>query len=108
VHHGGNPLNNMARLQFACAIGNTTYFEVLLTHGAHKHALLDDIAIRKDASAAAAGTSRAVGTAWASALRNRRRSGSVIARTGIWQVDGRRDAYDSGSLRAAICRPGRR
>jgi hypothetical protein len=81
VHHGGNPLNNMARLQFACAIRNTTYFEVLLTHGAHKHALLDDIAIRKDASAGAAGTSRAVGTAWASALRNRRRRGSVIART---------------------------
>ena len=45
VHHGGNSLNNMAQLHFACAIRNTTYFEVLLPHGAHKYALLDDIAI---------------------------------------------------------------
>ena len=37
VHHGGNSLNNMAQLHFACAIPNTTYFEVLLPHGAHKY-----------------------------------------------------------------------
>jgi len=48
VHHGGNSLNNMAQLHFACAIRNTTYFEVLLPHGAHKYALLDDIAIDKN------------------------------------------------------------
>ena len=40
VHHGGNSLNNMAQLHFACAIPNTTYFEVLLPHGAHKYGLL--------------------------------------------------------------------
>ena len=39
VHHGGNSLNNMAQLHFACAITNTTYFEVLLPHGAHKYGL---------------------------------------------------------------------
>src|SRR5262249_38307709 len=33
VHHGGNSLNNLAQLRFACAIRNTTYFEVLLPHG---------------------------------------------------------------------------
>ena len=35
VHHGGNSLNNLAQLHFASAIRNTTYFEVLLPHGAH-------------------------------------------------------------------------
>ena len=48
VHHGGNSLNNMAQLHFACAIPNTTYFEVLLPHGAHKYGLLNDIEIGKD------------------------------------------------------------
>ena len=48
VHHGGNSLNNLAQLHFACAIRNTTYFEVLLPHGAHKYALLEDIEIGKD------------------------------------------------------------
>ena len=48
VHHGGNSLNNLAQLHFACAIRNTTYFEVLLPHGAHKYGLVDDIAIGKD------------------------------------------------------------
>lgn len=48
VHHGGNSLNNMAQLHFACAIRNTTYFEVLLPHGAHKYGLLNDIQIGKD------------------------------------------------------------
>jgi hypothetical protein len=32
----------------ACAIRNTTYFEVLLQHGAHKYALLEDIEIGRD------------------------------------------------------------
>ena len=48
VHHGGNSLNNLAQLHFACAIRNTTYFEVLLPHGAHKYRLLEDIEIGKD------------------------------------------------------------
>jgi L-alanine-DL-glutamate epimerase-like enolase superfamily enzyme len=48
VHHGGNSFNNMAQLHFACAIPNTTYFEVLLPHGAHKYGLLNDIEVDKD------------------------------------------------------------
>jgi len=48
VHHGGNSLNNMAQLHFACAIHNTTYFEVLLPHGAHKYGLKNDVVIDKD------------------------------------------------------------
>jgi len=48
VHHGGNSLNNMAQLHFACAIPNTTYFEVLLPHGAHKYGILNDIQIGRD------------------------------------------------------------
>jgi L-alanine-DL-glutamate epimerase-like enolase superfamily enzyme len=48
VHHGGNSANNMAQVHVACAIPNTTYFEVLLPHGAHKYGLLNDIEIGKD------------------------------------------------------------
>ena len=48
VHHGGNSANNMAQVHFACSIPNTTYFEVLLPHGAHKYGLLNDIQIGKD------------------------------------------------------------
>jgi L-alanine-DL-glutamate epimerase-like enolase superfamily enzyme len=48
VHHGGNSLNNMAQLHFACAIPNTTYFEVLLPHGAHKYGLVNDIEVGRD------------------------------------------------------------
>ena len=48
VHHGGNSLNNMAQLHFACAIRNTTYFEVLLPHGAHKYGLRNDIEVGRD------------------------------------------------------------
>jgi L-alanine-DL-glutamate epimerase-like enolase superfamily enzyme len=48
VHHGGNSLNNLAQLHFACAIRNTTYFEVLLPHGAHKYGLIEDIEIGTD------------------------------------------------------------
>ena len=53
VHHGGNSLNNLAQLHFASAIRNTTYFEVLLPHGAHKYALLKDIEIGRDGLAVA-------------------------------------------------------
>jgi L-alanine-DL-glutamate epimerase-like enolase superfamily enzyme len=38
----------LAQLHFASAIRNTTYFEVLLPHGAHKYALLEDIEIGRD------------------------------------------------------------
>ncbi|MBO0763824.1 MAG: mandelate racemase [Hyphomicrobiaceae bacterium] len=48
VHHGGNSLNNMAQLHFACAIPNTTYFEVLLPHEAHKYAVVNDIQVGRD------------------------------------------------------------
>jgi L-alanine-DL-glutamate epimerase-like enolase superfamily enzyme len=48
VHHGGNSLNNMAQLHFACALPNTTYFEVLLPHEAHKYGVLNDIQIGRD------------------------------------------------------------
>jgi L-alanine-DL-glutamate epimerase-like enolase superfamily enzyme len=48
VHHGGNSHNNMAQLHFACAISNTTFFEVLLPHGAHKYGLTNDIQIGRD------------------------------------------------------------
>jgi L-alanine-DL-glutamate epimerase-like enolase superfamily enzyme len=48
VHHGGNSFNNLAQLHFACAIRNTTYFEVLLPHGAHKYGLFEEIEIGKD------------------------------------------------------------
>jgi len=48
VHHGGNSLNNMAQLHFACAIPNTTWFEVLLPHGAHKYSVVNEIEIDRD------------------------------------------------------------
>lgn len=48
VHHGGNSLNNMAQLHFVCAIENTTWFEVLLPHGAHKYGVLNEIEIDRD------------------------------------------------------------
>jgi L-alanine-DL-glutamate epimerase-like enolase superfamily enzyme len=51
VHHGGNSLNNMAQLHFACAIRNTTFFEVLLPHGAHKYGVVNEIEIGSDGMA---------------------------------------------------------
>jgi L-alanine-DL-glutamate epimerase-like enolase superfamily enzyme len=48
VHHGGNSLNNMAQLHLACAIPNTTFFEVLLPHGAHKYGVVNDIQVGRD------------------------------------------------------------
>ncbi|GGC26965.1 mandelate racemase [Siccirubricoccus deserti] len=48
IHHGGNSLNNVANLHVACAIRNTTYFEVLLPDGAHKYGLAQDIVVGKD------------------------------------------------------------
>ena len=51
VHHGGNSLNNMAQLHFVCSLANTTYFEVLLPHGAHKYGVMNDIEIDQDGMA---------------------------------------------------------
>ena len=48
VHHGGNSHNNVAQLHFACALPNTTWFEVLLPHGAHKYGVINDIDIDKN------------------------------------------------------------
>jgi L-alanine-DL-glutamate epimerase-like enolase superfamily enzyme len=48
IHHGGNSLNNVANLHVACAIRNTTYFEVLLPDGAHKYGLAEDITVGRD------------------------------------------------------------
>jgi L-alanine-DL-glutamate epimerase-like enolase superfamily enzyme len=48
IHHGGNSLNNMAQLHLACAIRNTTFFEVLLPHASHKYGLRNDIAVGSD------------------------------------------------------------
>ncbi|MEM8972311.1 MAG: enolase C-terminal domain-like protein [Pseudomonadota bacterium] len=51
VHHGGNSLNNMAQLHFACSLINTTYFEVLLPHGAHKYGVVNEIEIDQNGMA---------------------------------------------------------
>lgn len=51
VHHGGNSHNNIAQLHFACALPNTTWFEVLLPHGAHKYGVVNDIVIDKNGMA---------------------------------------------------------
>jgi L-alanine-DL-glutamate epimerase-like enolase superfamily enzyme len=48
IHHGGNSLNNVANLHVACAIRNTTYFEVLLPDGAHKYGLAKEIEVGRD------------------------------------------------------------
>jgi len=48
IHHGGNSLNNVANLHVACAIRNTSYFEVLLPDGAHKYGLVEDITVGPD------------------------------------------------------------
>src|SRR5690606_4648822 len=45
IHHGGNSFNNAAQLHLACAIPNTTYYEVLLPDAAQKFAVLDALAI---------------------------------------------------------------
>lgn len=42
IHHSGNSLNNLANLHLACAIPNTTWFEVLLPDGAHRYGLADE------------------------------------------------------------------
>ncbi len=48
VHHSGNSLNNLANLHLCMAIRNTTMFEVLLPHGAHKYGMARELDIDKD------------------------------------------------------------
>ncbi len=48
VQQGGNSLNNIAQLHFACAIPNTSYFEVLLPGEAHRYGVVNDISIGRD------------------------------------------------------------
>jgi L-alanine-DL-glutamate epimerase-like enolase superfamily enzyme len=45
IHHSGNSLNNLANLHLACAIPNTTWFEVLLPDGAHKYGMAKELEI---------------------------------------------------------------
>ena len=48
IHHSGNSLNNLANLHLCMALRNTTMFEVLLPHGAHKYGMATEIEIDKD------------------------------------------------------------
>ena len=48
VHHSGNSLNNLANLHLCMAISNTTMFEVLLPHGAHKYGMSRELDIDHD------------------------------------------------------------
>jgi L-alanine-DL-glutamate epimerase-like enolase superfamily enzyme len=45
VHHSGNSLNNLANLHLCMALRNTTMFEVLLPHGAHKYGMAQELEI---------------------------------------------------------------
>ncbi len=48
IHHSGNSLNNLANLHLCMALRNTTMFEVLLPHGAHKYGMRKELEIDKD------------------------------------------------------------
>jgi L-alanine-DL-glutamate epimerase-like enolase superfamily enzyme len=48
VHHSGNSLNNLANLHLCMAVRNTTMFEVLLPHGAHKYGMAKELDIDRD------------------------------------------------------------
>ncbi len=48
VHHSGNSLNNLANLHLCMAVHNTTMFEVLLPHGAHKYGMARELEIDRD------------------------------------------------------------
>jgi L-alanine-DL-glutamate epimerase-like enolase superfamily enzyme len=47
IHHSGNSLSNLANLHLCMALRNTTMFEVLLPHGAHKFGMATEIDIDK-------------------------------------------------------------
>lgn len=47
IHHSSNSLNNLANLHLCMALRNTTMFEVLLPHGAHKFGMATEIDIDK-------------------------------------------------------------
>ncbi len=48
IHHSGNSLNNLANLHLCMALKNTTMFEVLLPHAAHKYGMAREIEIDAD------------------------------------------------------------
>jgi L-alanine-DL-glutamate epimerase-like enolase superfamily enzyme len=48
IHHSGNSLNNLANLHLCMALRNTTMFEVLLPHGAHKYGMAQELDIDRD------------------------------------------------------------
>ncbi len=48
IHHSGNSLNNLANLHLCMSLKNTTMFEVLLPHGAHKFGMAKEIEIDAD------------------------------------------------------------
>ncbi len=48
VHHSGNSLNNLANLHLCMSLRNTTMFEVLLPHGAHKYGMAKELEIDRD------------------------------------------------------------
>ena len=45
IHHSGNSLNNLGNLHLCMAIRNTTMFEVLLPHEAHKYGMARELEI---------------------------------------------------------------
>ena len=48
IHHSGNSLNNLGNLHLCMSIRNTTMFEVLLPHGAHKYGMARELEIDRD------------------------------------------------------------
>ena len=48
IHHSGNSLNNLANLHLCMALRNTTMFEVLLPHGAHKYGMARELESDRD------------------------------------------------------------
>ena len=48
IHHSGNSLNNLGNLHLCMSLKNTTMFEVLLPHGAHKYGMAREIEIDAD------------------------------------------------------------
>jgi L-alanine-DL-glutamate epimerase-like enolase superfamily enzyme len=48
IHHSGNSLNNLGNLHLCMSLKNTTMFEVLLPHEAHKYGLARELEIDAD------------------------------------------------------------
>jgi L-alanine-DL-glutamate epimerase-like enolase superfamily enzyme len=48
IHHSGNSLNNLGNLHLCMSLKNTTMFEVLLPHAAHKYGMARELEIDGD------------------------------------------------------------